>query len=148
MTKTSTRRCRPPAIRLAVRNHSVMILGFPQDTPTAKQVTRAALFFTGVAIVCHLILALTVFPVFENMFSSVNLSLPEPTRVLMDLSRRHLLAPAYVALDASVPLLWFRFGRPTWNQLWFVLGSILAAITIISIKAAYQPIVDMMNAVK
>ncbi len=99
-------------------------------------------------IVCHLIVALSVVPVFENMYSSVNLSLPAPTRTLMDLSRRHLLAPAYVALDASVLLLWFRFGRPTWNQLWFVLGSILAAITFLSVKAIYLPIADMVKAVQ
>jgi len=126
----------------------MMILGFPQDTPTAKQVTRAALFTAGVVIVCHVIFALTVVPVFERMFSSVDLSLADPTRSLIELSHRHLLAPAYIAVDASVLLLWFRFGRPTWNQLWFIVGSIYAAITIVSVMAMYQPFTEMINAVQ
>jgi len=47
-----------------------------------------------------------------------------------------------------VLLLWFRFGRPTWVQLFLVLGAVFAVITIGSVVTIYLPIMGMINAVQ
>jgi len=118
------------------------------DMQVARSVTTIAFGVGIMLIAAHIIFALFVVPVFENMFASVNLFLPEPTRTMMALSRGRLLAPSYLALDATVLLLWFRFGRPTWVQLFLVLGAVFAVITIGSVVTIYLPIMGMINAVQ
>ena len=120
----------------------------PSETSAARSVTTIALGAGLMLLVAHVVFALLVVPVFENMFASVNLALPEPTRTMMALSRSHLLAPSYIALDATVLLLWFRFGRPTSVQLFLVLGAAFALITVGSVATMYLPIMNMINAVQ
>ena len=118
------------------------------DDPTARSIATIALGGGLMFIVAHVLVALFVVPVFSNMFASVELSLPEPTRTLIALSRARLLAPAFIALDATVLLLWYRIGRPTWVQLFLVVGTIFVLIAGATATTLYLPIHDMINAVQ
>jgi hypothetical protein len=114
----------------------------------AKTIANAAWATAVVVILGHLLFAMFMVPVFRNMFASVSLSLPQPTRAIMQLSARGLLGPAYILLDVLVVVLWLRLSRLTWGR--FLLGVALpyVVITVGSIIALYLPIFDMIHAVQ
>jgi type II secretory pathway component PulF len=114
----------------------------------AKAISQAAWATAVAVILLHLVFAVFVVPVFQNMFASVSLSLPQPTRAIMQLSARGILGRVYLLIDLLVLLLWFRLLRPTWGR--FVLGLALpyVVITVVSIIAMFLPLFDMMNAVR
>ena len=119
-----------------------------QASERAKKISIAAWATALAFILAHVAFALFVVPVFRNMFASVDLALPQPTRAIMLLSARRILTIAYVLLDWLVLLLWFRLSRRTWGRFWLGLALPYVVISMGSIIAVYLPIFDMIIAVQ